>query len=456
MLRNKILNLREIENPMNLRGIRGMVFDACNYFYPQRRTILFEDGQINEFKDEGGLEGVIDLPDDVLILPGGIDIHVHGRDVFDILPGEQGDQTYKEDSYTLSLALAQGGTTHAVCMPNLGRKIITYDDYQKQLFWINNDLPHRKKPIIQLSMYTLISPGSSPQIDKAIHKLLWNTFGPTNFPNDEEVVSTLWNYGRKNRSEKRRWVTAHCETIADMVKDKNIPHHLQRPKIAAINAVKIFLEAAYKYDFHAHIAHISSAEEVDLVKEYQSKGVSASCEVTPQSLTLDYETFEQVTGLPLIWGQQNPPLRSYFDRLVLLEKQGHIDIYASDHAPHTTRENENGISGMPQASTEGQIYLELLTEGNITLQDYVWKRSITPGSILEKELGLRKGKLEKGYEASFTLVNLGKKSRISNKDVLSKCEWTPYGKIDFSNTIEGVVVGGVLYTQAALQKLRNR
>lgn len=449
-------NINEINEPLKLQGIRGIIYDGFKYLHPLKKTILFQDGQIKEFNDDRGLEDVLDLPDDVLILPGGIDLHVHGRDVFDIFPGEQGDQTYKEDSYTLSLALAQGGTTHAMCMPNLCKKIITLDDYQKQLFWINNELSHRKKPIIPLSMYALIEPGSSPLIDNAMYKLLWNTFGPTNFPNDEEVKITLMNYGRKSGSEKRRWVTAHCETIADMVKDKNIPHHMQRPKMAAINAVRIFLEAAREYDFHAHVAHISSTEEVDIVMEYKSKGVSTSCEVTPQSLTIDYEIFEKVTGLPLVWGQQNPPLRSYTDRLALILKQNYIDIYVSDHAPHTTDENETGISGMPQASTEGQLYLEQLTQGNITLQDFVWKRSITPGSILEKELGLKKGKLEKGYEASLTLITLGKKSRFNNCEILSRCGWTPYENFNFSNTIEGVVVEGVLYSQSALQKLRNK
>ena len=209
-----------------------------------------------------------------------------------------------------------------------------------------------------------------------------------------------------------------------------------------MDAVRIFLRCAKDNEFHGHIAHISSAEEVDIVNEFRRMGASVSCEVTPQSLTLDYETFEQMTGRPIKWSQQNPPLRSAAERDKLVRKIGDIEILATDHAPHTRDEKEEGISGMPQDDTAGQVYLEFVTNRVISLVEYIQKRSIIPGRILEKQLGLRMGKFDRNYDANFALISLGKPSQVRDEDVMSKCGWTPYHNMRFNNTIEGVVING--------------
>lgn len=428
--------------------MRGCFFDSRIHEFPATRTVHIRDGKIEKFDDDPQAD--IHIPENTVIIPGGIDLHVHGREVYDLLPGEKGDQTHKENSYTLSLALAQGGATHAMCMPNLGKDVVTQEQYEKQLIEINSAQPHRPKPITGLSMYVLVEPESAPQVQRAMYKMMWNTFGRSNFKSDHQVPTTLKHYSD-------RWVTAHCETIAGMIDDKSLPHHEQRPKQAAIDAVKIFSECALKYGFHAHIAHISSAEELDVVNEYRAKGASITTEITPQSTRLDHTTFEKETGYPLRgWGQQNPPLRSYEDRRALQKRIKEVTILATDHAPHTKEENEASISGMPQADTAGQVYLELVTEGIISLDDFIRMRSTRPGEILEEQLGLKMGQMRDGYDASFTLVTLGKPSRITEDRVLSRCGWTPYRNMKFSNTIEGVIVAGELYTQAALQSLRPR
>lgn len=438
--------LEDIDEPIQLKAFEGMLYDAVKYRY-SKHGVIIDDEKIAQINDErDGSEKII-IPDRMFVLPGRIDMHVHGREVFGIKPGEKGDQTCKEDSRTLSLALAQGGATHGVCMPNLGKFIENQEDYDAQLDYINSTNEFRKKPIMPLSMYVLVRPDSRPQVERAIFKLMWNTFGPTNFEKDEDVPRTLRNYTGE-------FVTAHCETISGMVNNKTLPHHEQRPTKAAIDAVKIFLDAAERYHFHAHVAHISSAEEVRLVTEYKRRGVSVSCEVTPQSITLNHNTFERETGLPLIWLQQNPPVRNYDEMIALREQIGNIDVFATDHAPHTFAECEKGISGKVQAPTAGQVYLEHVTSGKMKLSSFVEKSSINPGRILEERLGLKMGRMLPGYDASFTIVSLGKESRIRNEDVLSKPGYTPYNNFTFSNTIEGVIINGTLYTQKALQKLR--
>lgn len=456
----KNLDWENINSPLVLESIVGRVFDNGRYT-GQNAQLGF--GQNGRFEMNGQHRGGVrlTLPNDILILPGRIDIHVHGRDCYDIKPGDKGDQTHKEDSHTLSLALAQGGATRAMCMPNLANTITNNEEYIKQRNWINAQNFYRPAPIMPLGQYVLIKNGTRPLSIPAMYKMMWNTFGPANLEKDEDVRTVLANY-RRPRQGPRYWVTAHCETIAGMINNAALPHHEQRPKQAAIDAVQLFLDCAQEFDFHPHIAHISSPEEVELVKKYNKKnakyGRQATCEVTPQSLWLSHEDFEQQTGLPIKYCQQNPPLRTRADALGLqqLLKEGSIDLLATDHAPHTRAEKDNGMSGMTQAPTAGQAYLELVTKGVLSLEQYVHVASTMPGAILDKVLGNRTGLIGDGYEGSLTLVSLNKKSRISHEDVLSKCGWTPYHNHTWSNTIEGVVVNGKLYTQDALQSLRQR
>ena len=443
-------NLQEILEPTPLRSIHAWIFDGDFYQRPEKRTITIEYGKIAKIGVNNETDSV-EMPEDVMVMPGGINLHVHGRDAYYILSGMKGDQSYKEDSYTLSLALAQGGATYAMCMLNFNQIVETEEQFAGQINWMNNELPHRKKPIMNLGAYVPIRPGSKPQVKDAWFKLFWKTFGGTNFESDEEVRETLRNY-----TDCR--VKAHLETINDMIDCLALPHHMRRPKEAAINATSMFLECAGIYGFIPDCAHIGTAEEIRMIKQYRKReGIysKTTYEVTPQSLALDHSTFEKMTGLPARWGQQNPPLRSYAERQELIREVDDTAIYASDHAPHTIQEKEQGISGMPQASTDGQVYLEQVSLGNSSLSSFVRRRSGNPGRLLERDFGLKMGRLDVGYDASFTLVTLGKTSQIRHADVLSKCAWTPYDKWNFSNTIEGVIVQGTLYTQEALKRLRT-
>src|SRR3989344_167371 len=413
-------NLQEILEAQPLGTIRGMFYDGYNFVIRTKKTAHIKDGKIISFDDEPTADLIV--PDNTLIIPGGVDSHVHVR-------------------------VAHGGATHGVCMFNFRSPVTTDEEYKTEIEWMNSDLPHRRKPIMNLSGHTVVQPEIQPKTSENMwEKIFWATVEGT-FEKDEQVPRTLQYHGGRR-------VKAHCETIADVIRNASLPHHVRRPKQAAINAVRMFLECAEKYNFIADVAHISSAEELYIVREFRMKGVRAYAELTPQQVTLDHENFEQQTGRPVKWGQQNPPLRSAEERLALRKRAFEADYFGTDHAPHTREEKEKGISGMPQADTAGQVYLELVDEGIMSLRRYIEMRSLVPGQILEERFGFKMGKLKEGYEASFTLVTRNKSSRIRDEDVLSKCGWTPYQNMTFRNTIEGVVIAGMLYTEAALKKLR--
>jgi len=453
--------LRKIDEPISLEGVAGKTFNGINLNHNFVSIPITQGGKQLEV-DSDIFGDFLLLPNESLILPGNLNMHVHGRDCYDIYPGDEGSQLHKEDSFTLSLALAQGGAIYGQCQPNLGNDVCDGEQYERQLKWINSAQSFRPQPIMDLGQYVLIKKGTRPipgLEGRVMYKLMWNTFGPANLDSDDEVEDVLQHYGQQSPDQPLNWITVHCETIADIVADASLPWHEQRPREGCINATRKILELAKKYHFHAHIAHVPTPEEVERIKEYNQKnnkyGLYATCEVTPQSLFLNHEEFENITGLPIKWSQQNPALgtQASMQGLQGHAAQGNIDWYAGDHAPHIKEEKEAGMSGMPQASTEGQVGLELVTRKVITLADYVRMRCTNPGKVVEKYLGLKMGRIEVGYDASFTLVSMDQPSQITDEFVLSKCGWTPYTNITFSNTIEGVIVKGKLYTQAALQKI---
>ena len=441
-----IIDLRAIDKPIPLTHLTGKLFDGIIH-QGQSATVNFAGGLIDGFSIA---ETSFAIPREIMVLPGGIDLHGgHGRDCYDILPGTKGDETHKEDSFTLALALAQGGATRGMCMPNLGRDVITEDQYNKQLAWINNPVDgFRPGPIMPLEQYVLIKGGTVPFDAPAMYKLMWNTFGRANLESDEQVREVLSNY-------MGRWVTAHCETISDIVNDFSKPHHEQRPKKGCINATRMFLDCAKEFRFHPHVAHIGTPEEVDMIQWYREyHDVNGTCEITPQVLALNWNNFVKQTGLPIEWAQQNPALPSAADMIHMRGKvrQGLIYMFATDHAPHTKEEKLAKMSGMPQASTAAQVYLDLVDRRTISLADFVRMRSTNPGTVLDRNLGIKAGRIKRGYEGSFTLISK-QKNRITDADVLSKCGWTPYRDWSHQYQVEGVVVKGTLYTQAALRKL---
>ena len=246
--------LRSLTTPLSIHALQGRVFDGEGRRGTPTICRVDEYGKIQSLEDAAQARDAsgkeVLLSDDLMILPGGIDLHVHGRDVWDDtenpIRGTKKDQTHKEDSYTLSLSLAQGGAIFGMCMPNLGNPVITKEEFCRQIEFINSKQSWRPQPILPLGMYAHVDRTSAPFSNvKALYKLMWNTFGPTTLSNDQEIFEVLRPYA------EGCWVTAHCETIADSIADPHLPHHHQRQKKAAINAVQLFLQAAQEYGFHA-------------------------------------------------------------------------------------------------------------------------------------------------------------------------------------------------------------
>jgi dihydroorotase len=197
-----------------------------------------------------------------------------------------------------------------------------------------------------------------------------------------------------------------------------------------------------------HIAHISSAGSVRLVREAKARGVNISCEVTPHHISLADEALASFnTNMKM-----NPPLRSKDHVRALIEglRDGTIDVIATDHAPHTDEEKATDFVSAPF----GVIGLE--TALSVVLTELVHKRGFNLGLVVEKMstnpariLGLTsKGSLQVGCDGDITIVDPNELVRVDSKDFVSLSRNTPFQDWELKGSVVYTIVGGkVVYSK---------
>jgi dihydroorotase len=183
------------------------------------------------------------------------------------------------------------------------------------------------------------------------------------------------------------------------------------------------LALAKKAGRRLHVLHVTTGDEIPLLAAAKD---FATAETTPQHLTLSAPECYERLGT---YAQMNPPIRDESHRLALWDAvtQGVIDVIGSDHAPHTREEKDriypDTPSGMPGVQTLATILLDHVSKGNLTLERFIDLTSAGPQRIF----GIAgKGRIARGYDADFTIVDLGLTRTIENSWIASTCGWTPF------------------------------
>ena len=191
---------------------------------------------------------------------------------------------------------------------------------------------------------------------------------------------------------------------------------------------------------HVHIAHVSTREAVEVVREAKRKKLRVTAEVAPHHLLL---TDESLRGYDSRF-KMSPPLRTDEDVVALRKAlaDGTIDVIASDHAPHTTDEKErqfdacpNGVVGL---ETTVGVILTLVANRKCTLNRAIEAMTIRPAKIL----GIKKGTLAVGADADITLLDPKKKWKVDPSRFLSKGKSTPFTGMIFQGQAVQTIVGG--------------
>jgi dihydroorotase len=192
---------------------------------------------------------------------------------------------------------------------------------------------------------------------------------------------------------------------------------------------------------HLHIAHLSTAGAVRLVREAKARGVRVTAEVTPHHLLLTEEAVRSFDAN----AKMNPPLRTKRDTDVLLEAlvDGTIDCIATDHAPHAGSEKEGefdraafGIIGLETAV--GVLLDRLVKPGALPLGTLVSRMSRDPARLL----GLPGGSLAPGAAADVTLIDPTAEWTVDPARFQSRSRNTPFGGWPLTGRPWKTIVGG--------------
>lgn len=347
------------------------------------------------------------------VLPGVIDSQVHFRE-----PG----MTHKEDLESGTRAAALGGVTSIFEMPNTIPSTTTRELFMEKL--------ERAKGrcYVNYAFFVGATPDNAkelPELEALPHcsgvKIFMGSSTGSLLVEDDLALENIL------RSGKRR-VIVHSEDEVRLRERKHLAVHVQdhphwRDVETAVKSTTRLLGLARKTGRPVHVLHVSTAEELDLLRNHRD---IATVEALPNHLTLHAPDCYERLGTR---AQQNPPIREarHRDALWKALQDGVIDIIGSDHAPHTLEEKAQAYpkspSGTPGVQTLVPIMLNHVNEGRLTLLRFCELVCENPRRIFGAQA---KGRIAVGMDADFTIVDLKREETISNRWIASKSAWTPF------------------------------
>lgn len=408
--------------------------------YKKRLQIQFNEtsGLIEAVGELGIPKDKLDFyfDDDCLLFGGMGDVHIHARE--DV----SGKNTYKEDFTTAKAAMKNGGVTHAGDMPNNPIPPIDNESYEAKFKLAI------KKAKGDLWLYAGIGPETRPLTYPVPYKVYMGpSIGDLFFKDLETLDQTLKHYKNQN-------VSFHCEdpVILEEHKDEK-HHHLRRPVEAEVVATRDALMLIEKYQLKGKLCHYSTGEGLKLIREARLRGAKVQIEVTPQHLYFGVDELQEKDYKPL---QMNPPIRYRHDKEVLLDalKNGEIEYLATDHAPHSQEEKDQGHSGLTGLDTYGAFVTWLIEKGvdpkllaKVTVENpgEFFNRFLESWSKIDSQylqFGKGLGKLEAGYRASFTVLNMKKPMTVTREALKTKVAHSPFLGHTFPGSVEATFVGG--------------
>ena len=386
----------------------------------------------------------------LLLLPGIIDDQVHFRE-----PG----LTHKGDIFTESRAAIAGGTTSFMDMPNTNPQTVTIE--------ILND-KYKIGSENSLANYSFYIGATNTNIDEVMKadpasvcgiKLFMGSSTGNMLVDNENALKELF-------SRAILPITAHCEDEATIRKNSKIfirkygedvpvkMHPLIRSRescfISSLHAVNL----AKEYNTRLHVLHLSTADEIKLFRNespLEQKRITG--EACVHHLWFDESSYDDLGSL-IKW---NPAIKTRFDREALISavNNDHIDIIATDHAPHTLTEKSNSYfkapSGAPLIQHSLVAMLELWHRKIFTIEKIVEKMCHNPAILFKiKERGF----IREGYKADICLIDPDNPWRVSKDNILYKCGWSPFEGTTFkSKVVQTIVNGTIVYDKGEINEI---
>ena len=380
--------------------------------------ILIENEKITKIEPEitAKDEEIVDAKGN-FVMPGIVDPHTHMRD-----PG----LSHKEDFTTGSMACARGGVTTFIDMPNTVPAVTT------------EKLLDDKKEFLKNKSY----------VDYGFN------FGGSKNDNSDEIKKIT-----KDVAATKIFLNV---STGDMLVTDNtaIENIFKASKIVAVHAENEMVAKAIalskKLDKPLYLCHLSTKEEVEMLREAKKEGLKVYGEVTPHHLFLNTDTINNVQNGDMLL-RTKPELKSKEDNIALWNAlaDGTIDTIGTDHAPHLISEKLAKLTfGMPSVEFSLELMLNGVKDGKITMERLIDAMCTRPAEIMKIE---NKGKIEIGYDGDLVIVDEKDNSKIKKEDVVSKAGWTPYeGFVRGGKVLTTILRGKIIYSNNKFNGLYGR
>lgn len=381
----------------------------------KRVDIAWEEGTITEIGTLTATQkdAVIEA-NGTTVLPGLIDPHVHFRQ-----PGGEA----KEDWTTGSRAAARGGFTTVLDMPNTTPPLTNPETLAEKRRLAANS-------IVNYGFHFALTRDNINVLEEMpdVHTIkLFLGRSTGNLFVDPALLADAFIHLPHVLFLIHAESEACLERRAAMAIPMTDPaiHSVLRDRTCALEAMQQVLELLRVHARPVYFCHISTREEVELIRAAKADGLPVFAEVTPHHLFLDERTYAQLG----IRAKVNPPLRTLEDSIALLEalNDGTIDTIGTDHAPHLVSEKQlpytEAPAGLPGLETALPLMLNAVSQGLITLQRVVQAMAERPAEIFGL---MRKGIITVGADADFTLVDPGLQKEVVGQELQTKCGWSPW------------------------------
>jgi len=376
----------------------------------------------------------------LVVMPGVIDPQVHFRD-----PG----MTWKEDLQTGSQAAAAGGVTSFLEMPNTKPAITT------AALMAAKKAVAAEKCVVNWNFFIGATPNNLEEILNTpnvcgIKIFMGSSTGDLLVHRTEDIERIFANGHRliAVHAEDEEAISANKAAIGT---PKHILDHnrIRTPEVA-LKATRLAVGLSQKYGRRLHILHVTTAEEAAFLATAKI-GFPITAEVCPQHFVFSVPEVYERLGT---YGQMNPPIREkrHSEALWQALKDGVFDCLATDHAPHTREEKDQGYpaspSGMPGVESLLPVMLDRVNQGLCSLPDLARWMCEGPAAAY----GLKgKGRIEAGYDGDFVLVDMARKRTLENGKLFTKVNWSPFAGIPMQGVpVRTLVHGETVFADGAL------
>lgn len=387
-----------------------------------------------------------------MILPGVIDSHVHFRE-----PG----LTAKADIASESRAAVAGGITSVLDMPNVRPATTSYEALKDKIGLFT------EKSLVNYGIFFGITHDnieealSLPQEEICGYKVFLGSSTGGMLMNDPDLLRRL--FGNTQRiiavhSEDEEIIRRNIERYTKEYGRSNpgepLPvtlHPMIRSREACHTSTAAAVSLAKETGAQLHVCHITTADELSLFVNDETKGEAAS----PSASATRQITAEACVAH--LWFSDrdykrlgtrikcNPAVKTEKDRAALRQAltDGRIDLVATDHAPHLWSDKQGGAltaaSGMPSLQYSLVAMLELAAQKICSITDVV--RLMCQAPALRYSLRDR-GFIRPGYKADLVLVDPRQTTEVTSDDIRSKCGWSPFEGETFRHRITGTWING--------------